>query len=89
MAQGLEVGNRVHLKLTTLDGETEIEGVVLPSALPDHITIKLVNGYNVSHPLAVFVVLLVCCKLGRVYLQLLRESLQLSNLHICYLRSPY
>ena len=51
MAQGLEVGNRVRLKLTTLDGETEIEGVVLPSALPDHITIKLVNGYNVSHPL--------------------------------------
>ena len=51
MAQGPEVGNRVHLKLTTLDGETEIEGVVLPPAVPDHITIKLANGYNVSHPL--------------------------------------
>ena len=51
MAQGPEVGNRVRLKLTTLDGETEIEGVVLPPALSDHITIKLANGYNVSHPL--------------------------------------
>ena len=51
MAQGPEVGNRVRLKLTTLDGETEIEGVVLPPAISDHITIKLANGYNVSHPL--------------------------------------
>ena len=52
MAQGPDVGCRVRLKVTTHSGETEIEGVVLPPAVSDHVTIKLPNGYNVSHPLA-------------------------------------
>ena len=52
MAHPLEVGSRVRIKLTTADGDTEIEGVVLPPAVQDHITVKLANGYNVSHPRA-------------------------------------
>ena len=52
MAHAPDVGSRVHIKLTTHDGETEIEGVVLPPAVQDHMTIKLANGYNISHPLS-------------------------------------
>ena len=52
MAHSPEVGSRVRIKLATLDGETEIQGVVLPPAVDDHITVKLANGYNVSYPLA-------------------------------------
>ncbi len=51
MAHSPEVGSRVRIKLTTHDGEIEIEGVVLPPAVQDYVTIKLANGYNVSHPL--------------------------------------
>ena len=51
MAQDLEAGNLVHLRILTHEGKTEIEGVVLPPAIEGHITIKLANGYNVSHPL--------------------------------------
>ena len=51
MAHSPDVGSRVRIKLTTHDGETEIEGVVLPPAVQDYVTIKLANGYNVSHPL--------------------------------------
>ena len=51
MAQDLEAGNHVHLRILTHEGKTEIEGVVLPPAIEGHITIKLANGYNVSHPL--------------------------------------
>ena len=29
-----------------------IEGVVLPPAVAEHVTIKLANGYNISHPIA-------------------------------------
>jgi glutamyl-tRNA(Gln) amidotransferase subunit D len=32
-------------------GSTSHEGVVLPGAAQDHITVKLVNGYNVSYPI--------------------------------------
>ena len=52
MAQAPDVGSHVRLKLTTHDGDTEIEGVVLPPAVADHITVKLANGYNISHPLS-------------------------------------
>jgi len=52
MAHAPDIGSRVHIKLTTHDGETEIEGVVLPPAVQDHMTIKLANGYNISHPLS-------------------------------------
>jgi len=52
MAHAPDVGSRVRIKLTTHDGETEIEGVVLPPAVHEHVTIKLANGYNISHPLS-------------------------------------
>ena len=41
MAQIPEVGSQVRLRLTTHDGNTEIEGVVLPPAVGEHITIKI------------------------------------------------
>ena len=47
-----DVGSHVRLKLTTHDGDTEIDGVVLPPAVAEHITVKLANGYNISHPLS-------------------------------------
>ena len=31
--------------------KTTLKGVVLPGAADDHLTVKLVNGYNVSYPL--------------------------------------
>ena len=52
MAQVPDVGSHVRLKLTTHDGDTTIEGVVLPPAVAEHITVKLANGYNISHPLS-------------------------------------
>ncbi len=52
MAQVPDVGSHVRLKLTTHDGDTTIEGVVLPPAVAEHMTVKLANGYNISHPLS-------------------------------------
>ena len=52
MAQAPAVGSHVRLKLTTHHGDTTIEGVVLPPAVAEHITVKLANGYNISHPLS-------------------------------------
>ena len=52
MAQAPDVGSRVRLKLTTHDGDTTIEGVVLPPAVAEHMTVKLANGYNISHPIS-------------------------------------
>ena len=45
------VGKRVKLVADGPAGSTSHEGVVLPGAAPNHITVKLVNGYNVSYPL--------------------------------------
>ncbi|MAH90558.1 MAG: Glu-tRNA(Gln) amidotransferase GatDE subunit D [Euryarchaeota archaeon] len=45
------VGKRVRMVAEGPAGSTSHEGVVLPGAAQDHITIKLVNGYNVSYPL--------------------------------------
>lgn len=42
-------GDRVRVELETEGGPTVLEGRVLPAAAPKHITLKLVNGYNVSH----------------------------------------
>ena len=50
MAQAPDVGSHVRLKLTTHDGDTTIEGRVLPPAVAEHMTVKLANGYNISHP---------------------------------------
>ena len=52
MATSPDIGSRVRIKLLSHDAETEIEGVVLPPAVKDHITVKLANGYNVSHLLS-------------------------------------
>ena len=45
------VGKRVMLIAEGPAGSTSHEGVVLPGAAKDHVTIKLVNGYNVSYPI--------------------------------------
>lgn len=46
------LGSRVRIEVNGPAGSTTHEGVVLPGAGADHLTIKLVNGYNVSHPLS-------------------------------------
>jgi len=57
MAQAPDVGSHVRLKLTTHDGDTTIEGVVLPPAVAEHLTVKLANGYNISHPISLIEIL--------------------------------
>ena len=42
------LGSRVKIEVDGPAGLTSHEGVVLPGAASDHITLKLVNGYNVS-----------------------------------------
>ena len=44
-----EQGARIRMVVETLGGQTSHEGVVLPAAASGHLTIKLDNGYNVSH----------------------------------------
>ena len=44
-------GQRVKLEVETRNGQTCIEGVVLHPAAKNHLTVKLVNGYNASYPL--------------------------------------
>jgi glutamyl-tRNA(Gln) amidotransferase subunit D len=51
MAEAPSVGSRVKLRLETLSGDTVVEGVILPPAVEQHVTVKLSNGYNLSHPL--------------------------------------
>jgi glutamyl-tRNA(Gln) amidotransferase subunit D len=45
------LGSRIRMEVSTFAGKTVHEGIVLPSAGEGHVTLKLVNGYNVSHPL--------------------------------------
>jgi len=45
------IGKRVRMIAEGPAGNTSHEGVVLPGAAQDHITVKLVNGYNVSYPI--------------------------------------
>ena len=45
------IGKRVKMLVAGPAGSTSHEGVVLPGAAQDHITVKLVNGYNVSYPI--------------------------------------
>ena len=42
---------RVKIHVEGPAGNTTHQGVVLPGASEDHLTIKLVNGYNISYPL--------------------------------------
>lgn len=43
-----EIGHRAVIMATSHQGEVRHEGRVLPDAAPNHITLKLDNGYNVS-----------------------------------------
>tara|TARA_B100000282_G_C31732787_1_gene491882 strand:+ start:136 stop:1449 length:1314 start_codon:yes stop_codon:yes gene_type:complete len=45
------LGKRVKIIAQSPSGSTSHQGVVLPGAAPDHLTIKLANGYNISYPL--------------------------------------
>jgi len=45
------LGKRVKIVTQSPIGTTSHQGVVLPGAAPDHLTIKLANGYNISHPI--------------------------------------
>ena len=45
------IGKRVRMTVVGPAGSTSHEGVVLPGAAQNHITVKLVNGYNVSYPI--------------------------------------
>ena len=45
------IGKRVRMMVVGPAGSTSHEGVVLPGAAQNHITVKLVNGYNVSYPI--------------------------------------
>ena len=45
-------GTRIRMNVETMAGETWHEGVVLPATTSGHVTVKLDNGYNVSHPLS-------------------------------------
>ena len=45
------LGKRVKIVTQGPIGSTSHQGVVLPGAAPDHLTIKLANGYNISHPI--------------------------------------
>ncbi len=53
MVEAPEVGSRVKIAVEGLAGSTTHEGVVLPGAASEHLTLKLINGYNVSHPLSI------------------------------------
>ncbi len=46
-----EIGKRVEVQTSGPNGKSTLKGVVLPGAADDHLTVKLVNGYNVSYPL--------------------------------------
>lgn len=50
MVDAPDIGLRVQATFTTLNGEVEHIGLVLPPTASKHITIKLDNGYNVSFP---------------------------------------
>ncbi|MCH1540701.1 MAG: Glu-tRNA(Gln) amidotransferase subunit GatD [Candidatus Poseidonia sp.] len=44
------LGERISVIVETLNGTGTHEGLVLPSAAPKHLTMKLDNGYNVNYP---------------------------------------
>lgn len=46
-----EVGTRVQIEVGGFAGTTTHQGVILPGAAEQHLTLKLINGYNVSHPI--------------------------------------
>ncbi len=50
MAELPPTGSTVLLRLRTWSGEIEEQGIIMPPAAANHVTMKLVNGYNISHP---------------------------------------
>ena len=52
MDEAPAIGTRVKIEVSGPAGPTSHSGVVLPGAAADYITLKLVNGYNISHPLS-------------------------------------
>ena len=44
-------GQRVKVEVNSHNGSTTIQGVALHPAAKNHLTVKLVNGYNASYPL--------------------------------------
>ena len=48
-------GARIRMKVKTMAGDTSHEGVVIPPMSQGHLTLKLDNGYNVSHPLSALI----------------------------------
>jgi glutamyl-tRNA(Gln) amidotransferase subunit D len=45
-----DAGKRVSLDVKTHNGTTRIEGILLHPSAKNHVTVKLVNGYNTSYP---------------------------------------
>ena len=50
MTSEVPVGSNVRIRASTLAGERDFEGTVLPPAGEGLTTLKLVNGYNLSYP---------------------------------------
>ena len=51
MVESPVAGQRVKVEVNSHNGSTTIHGVALHPAAKNHITVKLVNGYNASYPL--------------------------------------
>ena len=51
MVEAPKEGLRIKAMLTSHNGEVEHSGLVLPPSAPQHLTLKLDNGYNVSFPM--------------------------------------
>ncbi len=51
MVDAPAAGQRVKVEVNSHNGPTIIEGVALHPAAQNHVTVKLVNGYNASYPL--------------------------------------
>ena len=45
-----DAGQKVSLEVKTHNGTTIIEGILLHPSAKNHVTVKLVNGYNTSYP---------------------------------------
>ena len=51
MVEMPSIGKRVKIEAKSPGGDVTHHGVVLPGAAPNHLTLKLANGYNVSYPI--------------------------------------
>ncbi len=51
MVDAPAAGQRLNVEVNSHNGPPLIEGVALHPAAQNHVTVKLVNGYNASYPL--------------------------------------